>query len=181
MAAAGVRSWHLRHSAAMSTHRIVLCAAAVALASACTGYAPGNLAAGHGTDEVTRQLGAPTGRHALPKGGTRLEFARGPFGRHTYMVDVDAQGRVMRWQQVLNEAQFGAIIAGMTQDELLFRLGRPSHTRGGGWQPGEVWSYRYDAIFCQWFQVSVVGGRVRDTSYGPDPLCEVGKVEDRPI
>jgi len=180
MAEAGARSCAMRHSAAM-THRIVLCSAvaALALASACTGYAPGRLEPGHGTDEVTRQLGAPTGRHARPQGGTRLEFARGPFGRHTYMVDVDANGRVIGWRQVLTEADFAAIAAGMTRDELLFRLGRPSHTRGGGWQPGEVWSYRYDAIFCQWFQVSVVADRVRDASYGPDPLCEVGKDETR--
>lgn len=161
--------------------RVLAFAAVLTSIAACTGYAPGHLVAGHGIEEVTRQLGAPTGRHTLPQGGTRLEFARGPFGRHTYMVDLDPQSRVTGWRQVLTEAEFATIVPGMSAQELLRRIGRPSHTRGGGWQPGEVWSYRYDAIFCQWFQVSVVGGRVRDASYGPDPLCEVGKDDDRPL
>jgi hypothetical protein len=161
--------------------RVIAAATVLTSIAACTGYAPGHLVAGHGIDEVTRQLGAPTGRYTLPQGGTRLEFARGPFGRHTYMVDLDPQGRVTGWRQVLTEADFATIVPGMSADELLQRIGRPSHTRGGGWQPGEVWSYRYDAIFCQWFQISVVNRRVRDASYGPDPLCEVGKDEDRPL
>jgi hypothetical protein len=160
--------------------RVFAVVAVLGSLAACTGYAPGHLVAGQGIDEVTRQLGAPTGRHVLPQGGTRLEFARGPFGRHTYMVDLDPQGRVSGWRQVLTEAEFATIVPGMPQEDLLRRIGRPSEKRGGGWQPGEVWSYRYDAIFCQWFQVSVVNGQVRDAGYGPDPLCEVGKDDDRP-
>ncbi len=57
--------------------------------------------------------------------------------------------------------------------DLLLALGSPSHRRGGGWQGGEVWSWRYVSTFCQWFQVSVIEGKVRDTSYGPDPICDV--------
>jgi hypothetical protein len=144
---------------------------------ACTGYAPRAIAPGQSAGEVQQQLGTPTGRHALPNGGTRLEYARGPYGKHTYMVDLDAAGRVTGWQQVLTEANFNQIAGspGMTAEELLRRLGRPTHTRSGGWQPGEVWSWRYDAVFCQWFQVSVVNARVRDASYGPDPLCDIDR------
>jgi hypothetical protein len=133
---------------------------------------------GADAQEATRSMGPPTGRHALPQGGTRLEFARGPFGKHTYMVDVDPQGRVLGWQQVLDEAHFNAVPPGITADELRFRLGRPSNVRGGGWQGGEVWSYRYDAIFCQWWQASVIDGRVRDAAYAPDPMCEVNDRDD---
>jgi hypothetical protein len=36
-----------------------------------------------------------------------------------------------------------------------------------------VWAYRYETPFCQWFQVGIdARGKVMDTSYGPDPLCE---------
>ena len=150
-----------------------LLVSATLLLGACTGYAPGNLPAGASLAEVTEQLGPATGRYPLPQGGTRLEYARGPFGKHTFMVDMDASGRVTGWQQVLTENNFNSVRDGMTRDELLLKLGRPSHTRGGGWQGGEVWSYRYDAIFCQWFQVSMIDGVVRAPAYGPDPICEV--------
>lgn len=158
--------------------RIVAACAALLLA-ACAGYSPGpTLRVGADAQEATRSMGTPTGRHALPNGGTRLEFARGPFGKHTYMVDADAQGRVLGWQQVLDEAHFNAVPPGISANELRLRLGRPSDVRSGGWQGGEVWSYRYDAIFCQWWQASVIDGRVRDTAYAPDPMCEVNDRDD---
>ena len=118
------------------------------------------------------QLGQPTGRYELPQGGARLEFARGPYGKHTYMVDLDSAGNVIGWQQVLNENNFNTVVNGMSRDEVLFKLGRPSERRGGGRQGGEVWSYRYDAVFCQWFAISMIDGKVRDPAYLPDPLCD---------
>src|SRR5687767_179514 len=121
--------------------RALAIATLLGLLAACTGYAPGKLVAGHGVDEVTRQLGTPTGRHALPQGGTRLEFARGPFGRHTYMVDLDPQSRVTGWKQVLTENEFAAIVPGMAQEEVLRRIGRPSDVRGAGLRGGSLWSY----------------------------------------
>jgi hypothetical protein len=149
---------------------IVLAAASLA---GCTAYAPSAVRSGQSVDDVVRAMGEPTARYALAGGATRLEYARGPFGKHTYMVDVDPQGRVAGWRQVLTEANFETVAAGLPQNELLATLGRPSHRRAGGWAGGEVWSYRYDATFCQWFQVSLKGGRVTDTGYGPDPLCDV--------
>lgn len=146
--------------------------------ASCAGYSPGPLPVGATLEQVTAQLGSATGRYPLPQGGTRLEFARGPFGKHTYMVDMDAAGRVLGWQQVLTENNFNEIRDGLSRDELLFRLGRPSQRRGGGWQGGEVWSYRYEAIFCQWFQVSMIDGVVRAPAYGPDPICEVNDRDD---
>jgi hypothetical protein len=145
------------------------------LLAACAGYAPRDVQIGDSADAVSKSMGVPTARYTLPQGGTRLEFARGPMGKHTYMIDLDAQGRVAAWHQVLTEPNFGLVREGWSQDELLMNLGSPSDRRSGGRQGGEVWSYRYDAVFCQWFQVSVKGGRVSDTSYGPDPLCDVNR------
>lgn len=147
----------------------------------CAGYGAQGVMPGQSAAQVEQQMGPPTGRYALAQGGTRLEYARGPYGKHTYMVDLDSSSRVTSWQQVLTEARFNevAVSPGMPMDELLRRIGRPSHTRSGGWQPGEVWSWRYDAVFCQWFQVSLVAGRVRDASYGPDPLCDIDRDDAR--
>jgi hypothetical protein len=137
-----------------------------------TSYGPQAIAPGASLGEVTAALGPPTGRHAQ-SAGERIEYARGPFGKHTYMLDFDPQGRLLRWQQVLTEARFEEIRAGMNRDEVLMALGRPAETRPLALQQRTLWSYRYDGPFCTWFQVGIDRqGRVVDTGYGPDPLCE---------
>jgi outer membrane protein assembly factor BamE (lipoprotein component of BamABCDE complex) len=146
--------------------------ATAAALSACASYTP-KATVGESLDAVQVRNGPPTGSYALPGGGQRLEYARGPFGRHTWMIDVAADGRVAGIEQVLTEARFYEITPGMSADELLLRLGRPSTVSGGGWQGGQYWSYRYQATFCQWFVVGVTPDkRVRDAGMAPDPLCD---------
>lgn len=150
------------------------------LVSACTSYGPNSLAPGTGLEAATRAMGAPTGDSALPGGGRRFEFARGPYGKHTYMLDFDAQGRLLRWEQVLVEARFNEIRSGMDATEVRAQLGRASDQYVVGWHEKQtVWAYRYESPFCQWFQVGLNRqGKVVDTAYGPDPLCDVGKIDD---
>jgi hypothetical protein len=139
----------------------------------CATYGPPNLPVGASVDDATRALGKPTGDYALPAGAKRLEFARGPFGKHTYMLDFDAQGKMLGWAQVLTEARFNAVRAGTPKDDLLLALGHPSEQSKLALQRHTVWSYRYETLFCQWFQVGIdEAGRVTDTGYFPDPLCE---------
>ena len=147
-------------------------ASAVLLAiAACAGYTV-NAQPGQTVDEVTASFGQPTGRYALPQGGTRYEYARGPYGKHTWMIDFDPSGRVRAVDQVLNEKNFATVKAGETTQEVLLKLGRPSERRGA-FRNTELWQYRYDAIFCQWFVVTMEPtGRVRDAGYVPDPMCD---------
>jgi hypothetical protein len=107
-----------------------------------------------------------------PQVASRLEFARGPMGKHTYMLDFDAQGRLLGWQQVLTEVNFSKLVPGGSDAQVLALLGQPSNIRGVGWRGLRVWSYRYEVSFCQWFQVSIQAGKVVDAGYAPDPLCE---------
>lgn len=152
----------------------------VAGLGACSSYGPPSLAAGASVADATRALGPATGDYPLPSGARRLEFARGPFGKHTYMLDFDAQGRLLHWAQVLTEARFNAVLAGMPKDEVLRALGHPSEQSRLGWQRQTVWSYRYESVFCRWFQVGIdEAGRVTDTAYLPDPLCEAKDAPDR--
>lgn len=149
-------------------------AACAALVTACAlSYGPGPLKPGDSIDVASRQMGRPTGEHRRDDGGLRLEFARGPLGKHTYMLDFDAQGRLLQWEQVLNEAHFGSLRVGMTTEEVLVRLGHPAEVWAVRYHDQTVWSYRFDGPFCQLFHVGITPGRiVEDTSYGPDPLCE---------
>ena len=133
-------------------------------------------APGQTEQQLVSRHGAPTARHALPGGGTRLEYATGPFGRTTWMVALDPAGRVTGAEQVLQEGALQRVqgrLPGMGRDELLRTLGSPGAKRGGGWQGGEVWSYRYLTNDCLWFQVSLNdAGTVRDGSFGIDPRCD---------
>ena len=124
--------------------------------------------------EVLRRWGQPTATYTLPAGGQRLEYATGPYGRTTWMVDVDTAGRVTQARQVLNEAEFYSLQSegSLTRDELLRRIGTPGERRGarGG---GETWSWRYPTNDCLWFQASIGrSGRVEGGAIMTDPACD---------
>lgn len=150
-----------------------LCALALA---GCMSYGPGPLQAGQTADDAIARMGEPTARYPRTEGGTRLEFARGPMGKHTYMVDVDGGGRIASIRQVLDEKTFATLEPGMTREEVLYRIGTPSDRMRIARQNIDVWSYRYFVNFCQWFQVSmdITTGQLRERGYGPDPMCEAG-------
>ena len=139
----------------------------------CSGYSPKKLQAGQTEAEVVQQMGPPTARYALPGGGKRLEYARGPAGRETYMVDFDAGGRMTTWDQVLTLPNLYAISPGMTQDEVLLRVGHPGTTFPIKRQQLVLWNYRYPTNDCLWFQISMGDdGKVITASQGTDPQCD---------
>ncbi len=157
---------------------LMLSTAALAL-SACTAFGPPALSPGQAEADVQQRLGTPTARYAMPDGRTRLEYATGPLGRETWMVDLDAAGRVREWHQALDEPRLHAFQArapGLSIDELLRTLGRPAERRGVArvaGQPGEVWSWRYVTNECLWYEVSIGRDqRVVDAGFGIDPRCD---------
>lgn len=149
------------------------------LLAGCASYKPLDIRAGQTEAELRPLMGPATGRYTLPGGNTRLEYATGPQGRVTWMVDLDANGRVVQWHQVLNERSFAMVQAqygSMDAEQLRQTLGRPAQVRSGGWQGGQVWSWRYPTNECFWFQVSILDdGKLRDGgAYGIDPQCDAG-------
>jgi hypothetical protein len=149
------------------------------LFAACATYSPRAFSPGTPIDAVTKAMGSPVAEHPLPEGGRRLEYSHAPYGRDTFMIDFDAQGRLVRWEQVASQSHFDAIRAGMTADEVRSRIGTPSEVWSIPRQHQVVWSYRFETPFCQWFMVGIgTENRVKDTSYGPDPMCEVGRDDD---
>lgn len=147
--------------------------AMLALLSACAVKPP---SAGSSEAEVLQRWGQPSARYGLADGGQRLEYATGPFGRSTWMLDLDSGGRLARAEQVLTDSSLQALQArlpGMPRDELLRTLGTPGERRGGGRQGGEIWSWRYETNECLWFRVSIGDdGQVRDGAFYPDYACE---------
>ncbi len=141
------------------------------LLTGCAGYAPPSQLAGLTTEQIVARMGPPETQRQV-QGGTRLEFPRGPYGPQTWFVYFDAQGRAVRSEQVLNEANFIQILPGMDQSEVRERLGRPGEVEGLARDRGVVWSYRYDNPFCRWFQVEISREqKVRSAGYGEPPEC----------
>lgn len=163
-------------TAAPATRLAALLLAPMVLTSGCAVAPP---APGMPRAEVQRLWGAPTGEHILPDGGHRLEYASGPYGRTTWMVDLDAAGRVQQARQVLNEAEFQAVMStpNLRRAEVLRRLGAPGEVRGYGWRRedrgNQIWSWRYPTNDCLWFELTVAAdGRVTGGGYGVDPACD---------
>lgn len=151
------------------------CLGLIAAALAMGACAPLPPVPGMSSTELLQAWGAPTARYALEDGSKRLEYASGPYGRTTWMVDVDPSGRVKQARQVLNEAEFLAVqsATALRREGLLRWLGTPGERRHGGWAGGEVWSWRYPTNDCLWFQASVADdGRVTGAAYGIDPRCD---------
>jgi len=124
--------------------------------------------------EVLKTWGAPTATYTLQPAGQRLEYATGPLGRTTWMVDVDAAGRVSQARQVLNESEFFRLqsASALTRDEVLRWIGTPGEKRGarGG---GQTWSWRYPTNDCLWFQLSLdAQGLVQGSGFFVDPICD---------
>ena len=151
--------------------RSILVAAAVALLWGC-GTPATKVAPGASVGDATNALGKPTSEYALPAGGKRLEYATGPTGRETWMLDFDAGGKLLSTRQVLTENNFNALRLGTSADDVRLAFGRPSFVRRLPRVDQTVWTYRFEHPFCLWFQVGLdPSGKVVATNYGSDPIC----------
>ena len=123
--------------------------------------------------EVRAAFGTPTGSYALSGGGQRLEYSRQPFGRVTYMVDMDPTGHVVSVDQVMQQRYFAQVTDGMPRDDLLRLLGRPAE-RAGEWQNRETWSWRYPTNDCLWFRVTLSAEHkvINGGAHMIDPACD---------
>ena len=122
--------------------RAVSAVCAVLLAS-CASYDGSSLRQGATADEVRAAMGKPT---ATWRDGASevLEYARGPEGLHTYLVYLDATGRLGEIRQVLDEKNFARIEIGKsTKEEVRRVIGGPGQTFVAARSGIEWWDYRY--------------------------------------
>lgn len=143
------------------------------LLSACAVMKPPLAQPGQTEADMLATMGAPTGRYALEGGVQRVEYAKGPYGRVTWMVDLDASGRVVAVQQALTRENFAKVRHGMSRDEVLRLLGRPAD-KAGEYMDRQTWSWRFETYDCEWVRITFIAeGRVRGgASYLPDPRCD---------
>lgn len=138
---------------------------------ACTTYSPSSEMIGMSISDVVDAMGKPD-RAIQIADGTRLEFPRGPKGKHTYFVNFDDHGKFISWKQVLTEERFKLIQPGMPEEEVMNLIGSGKERFGLARNRGYVWSYRYQTPLCQWFQIEFTAEKtVRSIGYGLPPEC----------
>ncbi len=121
--------------------------------SGCTAYAPNQGYVGLSRDETIRALGKPDPAPVDLQTAQRLDFPRGLFGKHTYTVYFDEQGKATGFRQLLTEENFEKISPGMDSADVINLIGISKDTFLLGRDRGYVWSYRYDTPLCRWFQI----------------------------
>lgn len=151
----------------------VLIYAVVLFLTACASYAPTNALIGKSRAELIERLGQPA-RESVDAGQRRLDFLRGPYGKHSYFVYLDDRDQVVSWRQALTEENFLKILPDMSQEDVVKLIGESRERFGLARDRGYVWSYRYVTPFCQWFQIEFTKeDRVRSTGYGMPPECNL--------
>lgn len=136
-------------------------------------YGPGPLKVGDTEAAVLARLGTPHERVTRP-GGQRLVFVRGPMGKHTWMVELGADGRVQSLEQVLEPARFAKVQPGMSQAQVRELLGPPAERRRLAIEGRSLEAWRFQTYDCLLFAVTLNNiGRVLDAGYMPDPVCDV--------
>ncbi len=142
------------------------------LSLAAGGCALSSLQPGASLAQTRQSLGLPSVEHRTADGGRRLLYR---MGLQTYALEFDPQDRLLRSENVLDEAHFNRIGPGMTREQVREQLGQPTRVWAVRYRNQTVWSYSFDDLFCRQFHVGLTpDGKVDDTSYGPDPRCEDG-------
>jgi len=104
--------------------------ASLALLSACAGFAHYGLEAGRSSEaDVRGAMGTPAMEFANPDGTRQLAYPTGPLGTQTHMAFISGDGKLVRLEQVLDEAHFARIVPGQSTREDVRRLiGPPFQT-----------------------------------------------------
>lgn len=112
---------------------------ALCVLSACHDEA-GDVTPGQTTlPQLLTRMGQPSMVWSDSDGSLQLEFSHVLDGGGNYMARVSAGGTVISLQQVLTDSVANTLQAGMSQDQVRRRLGRPASVESG--MDGDVWHW----------------------------------------
>lgn len=93
--------------------------------------------------QIAQDLGPAHVRVALPDGTQRWVYSRQPAGQQVFHLLFDAQQRLLRVEQVLQEASFQKLQPGTDNRQSVFStFGKPALIEGVGNFKGDIWTYR---------------------------------------
>ncbi|GGC58178.1 hypothetical protein [Undibacterium terreum] len=145
--------------------------------SACAGWGVGKVQPGEPEAQVRAELGAPT---TVYQDGSQhlLEYQRGRMSQATHMARIDADGKLVSYEQVLTMQKFAEIKVGESNKEAVLRIvGQPHEKDYYPRTDLQAWSYGFkeggvwDSFMTVYFDKSDI---VRKMENGPDPLRDPG-------
>ena len=155
---------------------VMASAAAMAILAALAGCAsPSALQPGTPEADVINRFGQPAEVYPLsnPPLARRLAYPLGLHYQQTWMVDIDAQGRVLRVEEVISGAHFAQVRIGQDDTTVVRReFGPPRLIVTFRLQGLTAWMYPYkedqawDSEMAIYFDKA---GIVRKLESGPDP------------
>lgn len=124
-----------------------LCIGLAFALAGCVGYGGYGLKPGVATEaEVISTMGEPAMRWDDPDGRVQLAFPRGPAGLQTDMAFIGPDGRLERFEGVLDEAHFAKIVGGTSDQAAILRLLGPSQPHWSAYFEARnelVWEWRF--------------------------------------
>ncbi len=157
---------------AQAARGLAVLACAISLAGCAT---PSSLAPGTPEAEVIRRFGRPAEVYPLPAPpqAHRLAYPIGALQQQTWMVDVDAQGRVLRVQEAISAQHFAQIRVGKDDKTVIRReFGPPRVEETYALSGLTAWSYPHLEDGFRYSEMSVYfdkSGIVQRVENGPDP------------
>ena len=122
--------------------RAVTMALALGVLGGCA--SPDRAQLGAGRADVVASLGAPVSGVSLPGGGERLLYTTQPSGFTVFHLDFDAQGHLVRREQVLTQEHLAAIPVGQwTVVDVQRTFGPPMRVERVARFDGDIWTYRF--------------------------------------
>lgn len=95
--------------------------------------------------DILAQKGAPSFVWEEPDGEKRLFWTTGPNGTSTVLARIDKENRLSAYEEVLNQAHFSEIQAGMTMEQVTRMIGPPYPAWTTYFKARDelVWEWRY--------------------------------------
>ena len=158
--------------------RAVLAAVAALLLGGCALLAePSRIALGTPEAQVLATLGRPTAQYPATDGQpARLQYSYEPAGQRVFNIDLDAQGRVARVEQALEEGRFARHIQPnhWRRADVLREYGPPARIEAVHNFTGQIWVWRY-AVGPNWRLLFIdvdPQGVVRGWSLGDENVAD---------
>lgn len=127
---------------------VAIAAAALSVLTLLSGCDPQRIAEleeGSSTEaDVRARFGEPERVWDEPGGARTFEYNRQPAGHQNYMITIGPDGRMSALRQVLAPHQFEQITAGMAQQEVRRRLGKPMKQMTFERQGQTAWDWRWN-------------------------------------
>lgn len=117
----------------------------VVAVAGCDYFAEKKLVPGvHTEADVRNFMGTPELVSEESDGTRRLEYPRSPMGSQTYFVYIGSDGKYLRMERALSEANFAKVRPGMSRDDVRHVLGKQTESVPLALKNEEVWSWRYE-------------------------------------